>query len=650
MRGFIQNKLVTVSTTKLAAISVGISVVVTAILTSILSFLIMGRLSLELLVANTLIGIIVPLIVAPFVISLLKQATNWEQVSYELKKENIEQKRLEEEAEQKVRDLQAVNELAIECAATLPETDIIQLIAEKLRSITHAIGVGITLYEPARRILTIKHIAVSGQVLTIANQLVGFNLVGMETPVTPEMERHMISGTVESFEDLSDVSFGTVPKPVALLFKSTLGIGNFVALALSYGGKLVGTAIIALRKEQPTVDLDIYKTLAHVAAVSIQRKNAEEALRESENKFRTLIENLSEGILLLDEQGSIIEWNRAQEDIAGLLREQVIGKPIWEVQFQLTPEPQRTPEFYERMKQRARQILTSGESSNFNRPIIGPIQSGNGKVKHVLQTSFPIRSFNHYRIGSIMRDISSQVHAEAERNNLIAELKSKNTELEQFTYTVSHDLKAPIITIRGFLGMLEKDAFGGNMERLRKDIYRITEAAEKMQRLLNELLELSRIGRVIHPPRAIPFEQIVHDGLSSVHGRLAVNKVQVDIKQDLPIVFVDPTRINQVVQNLLDNSAKFMGEQPDPRIAIGTNGADTDGKPIFYVRDNGIGIAPQHVESVFRLFQKLNPYAEGTGIGLVVAKRIIEVHGGRIWVESEGLGKGTTVYFTLPVP
>jgi len=638
------------STVKLAAISVGISVVITALLTGIMSFVMLGRLSLELFLANSFIGIIVPLIVAPFVINLLKQATNYEQINRELSKENIERKRLEKEAEQKARDMQAVNELAIQCAAATPEMDILQLIAEKLRDITHALAVGITLYDPAKRILTTKHIAVSGQVLTVANQLVGFNLIGMENHVTPEMEEHMLTATVESFSDLSDVSFGAIPKSVALLIKNTLGIGNFVALALSYGGKLIGTAIIALRSEQSVVDLDVYKTLAHVSAVSIQRKDAEDALRENEVKFRTLIENLSEGILLLDEQGIVIEWNPAQASIAEMTREEVVGKSIWDIQFQLTPEGQRTPEFYEKMKQMSQQILASGEFTYFNRPVAGPIQSASGTIKHILQTSFPISSQNGYRIGSVMRDITSQEQAEVDRNNLIAELKSKNAELEQFTYTVSHDLKAPIVTIRGFLGLLEKDALSGKIELMKKDISRITNATEKMQRLLIELLELSRIGRVLNPPRQVPFEQIVRDALASVHGRLTAHGVTVDVKKDLPIVFVDQTRINQVVQNLLDNSAKFMGGQTNPRIEIGTEAMDKDGKPILYVKDNGIGIAAEYLNTVFGLFQKLDPAIDGTGIGLVLVKRIIEVHGGRIWIESQGLNHGTTVYFTLPVP
>lgn len=650
MRDFIQNKLVTVSTVKLTAISVAISVAITILLTGVVSSLIMGRLSVELLIANSLIGMIVPLIVAPFSINLFKQASNYEQTNRELSRENIERKRLEKEAEQKALNMQAVNELAIECAAATPETDIFKLVAEKLRDITNALGVAVTVYDPGTRSLITRHIAVSGQILTLANNMVGFNFLGMVSHVSPEMEEHMLTSVVDTLSDLSDISFGLITKPVAAAVKSAFGVGNFVGLALTNGGNLIGTAVIIQREGQPAMDNDVYKTLAHVSAVSIQRKNAEDALRENELKFRNLIENLSEGILLLDEHGAIIEWNPAQESISGLKREDVIGKSIWDIQFQLTPENRRTPEFYEQMKQGAQQILSSGEFRYFNRPITGPLQSAQGTVKHVLQITFPIRSSDHHRIGSIMHDVSSDMQAEADRNNLIAELKSKNTELEQFTYTVSHDLKAPLITIKGFLGLLEKDAFSGNIESIKKDISRIANATDKMQRLLNELLELSRIGRMVNPSKEVPFERIVQDTLVSVQGRLNVRNVEVHIKKDLPVVFVDQTRINQVVQNLLDNSAKFMGDQANPWIEIGTAGTDKDGKPILYVKDNGIGIATRHLDSVFGLFQKLDPFADGTGIGLVLVKRIIEVHGGRIWITSEGIGQGTTVYFTLPVP
>lgn len=231
------------------------------------------------------------------------------------------------------------------------------------------------------------------------------------------------------------------------------------------------------------------------------------------------------------------------------------------------------------------------------------------------------------------------------RTNLITELENKNAELERFTYTVSHDLKSPLFTIRGFLGYLEQDAISGNHERLKSDVQRIADATDKMQRLLNELLELSRVGRIKNDSIDVPFGELAQEAAELVHGRTVECGIDVQIAPDLPSVYVDRPRIVEVLQNLIDNAAKFMGKQPLPHIQIGQQGYE-NGKPVFYVRDNGIGIAPEHYERVFGLFNKLDPKTDGTGIGLALVRRIIEVHGGRIWVESD-LGQGSTFFFTL---
>lgn len=121
-----------------------------------------------------------------------------------------------------------------------------------------------------------------------------------------------------------------------------------------------------------------------------------------------------------------------------------------------------------------------------------------------------------------------------------------------------------------------------------------------------------------------------------------------DIAEGFPVVHVDRLRISEVVQNLVGNAVKFMGDQTRPTIEIGVQGTDTDGKPIFYVRDNGMGIDPKYHERIFGLFNRLDPDIEGTGIGLTLVKRIVDIHGGRIWVQSEP-GKGATFLFTLPI-
>jgi signal transduction histidine kinase len=244
------------------------------------------------------------------------------------------------------------------------------------------------------------------------------------------------------------------------------------------------------------------------------------------------------------------------------------------------------------------------------------------------------------------QELVERKRVEAEIRKINEELGSKNEELERFTYTVSHDLKAPLVTINGFLGYLEQDAQSGDTERLQSDIHRIQDATKKMQRLLNELLELSRVGRMVNPSETIPFTALAQDALDLVHGQLEKGGIAVELDPNLPAIYGDRQRLTEVLQNLIENAAKFMGEQPQPRIEIGQQGEE-DGKPVFFVRDNGIGIEPEYHERVFGLFEKLNTNTEGTGIGLALVKRIIEFHGGRIWVESEA-GKGTTFCFTLP--
>ena len=245
----------------------------------------------------------------------------------------------------------------------------------------------------------------------------------------------------------------------------------------------------------------------------------------------------------------------------------------------------------------------------------------------------------------LVEALEERVH---EREKLITELTAKNAELESFIYTVSHDLKSPLVTMKGFLGYLEQDAATGNMERLKGDTQRIANAVDKMQELLKDLLELSRIGRFINPLETIPFGELIRVALEIVQGQIEARGVTVQIQPNLPVVYGDRQRLIEALQNLLDNAAKYMGGQPQPLIEIGQRGEDAErGQQLFYVKDNGIGIAPEHRERVFGLFNKLDARSEGTGIGLALVRRIIEVHGGRIWVESEA-GMGSTFYFSLP--
>ena len=229
-----------------------------------------------------------------------------------------------------------------------------------------------------------------------------------------------------------------------------------------------------------------------------------------------------------------------------------------------------------------------------------------------------------------------------------AELEAKNAELERFAYSVSHDLKTPLITIMGFLGIAQGAITTGDREEAADALDRIAGAASSMADLLDDLLELSRIGRLVNPPEQVSFSAIVDEALHRVATQIADAGVAVDIAPGLPVVFGDRDRLIEVVQNLIDNAVKYSGNQPEARIQV--DGRKEGGEAILFVRDNGIGIDPRYQDRIFELFRQLDQTSSGTGIGLALVKRIVEEHNGRIWVESDGPGTGSTFWFTLPDP
>ena len=226
------------------------------------------------------------------------------------------------------------------------------------------------------------------------------------------------------------------------------------------------------------------------------------------------------------------------------------------------------------------------------------------------------------------------------------QLEQKVAELERFTYIVSHELKSPVVTMKGYLGSVEKDIQNNNFGRAQTDLTRISKATDQLHDTISDLLELSRIGHLIGQQTEIDSFRLIQDALDSVAAYIHSKHIVVNIGSDLPIIHGDRDRLREVFENLINNAAKYMGGQNNPVIEIGVRNRGDE--PFFFVKDNGIGIEPAYHSKVFGLFEKLDPTVEGTGIGLALVKRIIETHGGRIWVESEGVGKGSTFCFTIP--
>ncbi len=238
---------------------------------------------------------------------------------------------------------------------------------------------------------------------------------------------------------------------------------------------------------------------------------------------------------------------------------------------------------------------------------------------------------------------------EKQLQELLAELGVKNAELESFAYTVSHDLKTPVVTIEGFIGAL-RDDFGDVLPgTAHQYLSYMSDATRKMELLINDLLDLSRIGRLNEHRMEFNLGDAAHDALETLRPQIQSQSIAAIVQVDLPSVYGERKRIGQVMDNLLSNAVKYIGAtNPSPRIEVGCE--EHNGERVFFVRDNGIGIEEKYFDRVFQVFERL-PSAvkvgEGTGMGLAIVRKVIESHGGRIWLDSEP-GRGTTFYFTLP--
>jgi PAS domain S-box-containing protein len=227
---------------------------------------------------------------------------------------------------------------------------------------------------------------------------------------------------------------------------------------------------------------------------------------------------------------------------------------------------------------------------------------------------------------------------------LLGEISAKAEQLENFSHTVSHDLKTPLTAIGGFAEFLSKQLTEGNLDQARFCADRIVNNTRRMERRLDEILKLAKIGRIIEPSEEIDLKDLIEETLRMMAERFKDANIRVDMEAEFPKVVGDSMRLREVLENLLDNATRYIGNEPN-QISIGCRqqGPET----VFYVKDNGIGIDPRYFDSIFELFRRHVKMIEGNGVGLAITKGIIEAHGGRIWVESEGEGKGSCFCFTL---
>lgn len=366
-----------------------------------------------------------------------------------------------------------------------------------------------------------------------------------------------------------------------------------------------------------------------------ERKRAERALLLR----RFAVDTAMEAIFTIDTSGRVVDVNKTACERLEYSREELIG--LSTASFDVRFRQDQWPDHVEAIKRRGSLLIESEHRTRSGR--VFPVE---------ISIAYFEFEGDEY-LCTFVRDITERKQVEAEQilfrktlEEKNAALQDQNEELEEFAYSLSHDLKSPLVTAKNFLGGIERDLAAGNVERARGDLKRVHSAVDLMTSLLKEILKFSHLGSALGETSEISLDDLARQALMALSGEVAARGVEVKIQDRLPVVVGNSTQLYRVVQNLIGNAVKFMGDQPRPMIEIGRR--DGQDEVVIFFQDNGIGIEPRHQKKVFGLFDRLDSGVDGTGIGLALVKKIVRLHRGRVWVESAGKGQGTTVCITLP--
>ena len=395
-----------------------------------------------------------------------------------------------------------------------------------------------------------------------------------------------------------------------------------------------GTTLPALSHTSPIVQGDAVVGVRGVMIDISDLKRTEQALRESEERFRTLLKSLHEGVWALDKDDRTSFVNPRMAEMLGYAEDEMLGKTVFS--FSGAEWQKKTAEYMERRRQ--------GISEQIEAELL---RKDGGRVCASLETSPIFDNDGHYA-GSIagVQDITERKLGEERLKQTMAELDRSNKELEQFAYVTSHDLREPLRMMTSFAQSLEKRYKDRLDQTADEYIHFIVDGAARMQSLIDDILMYSRVSTRALPFDLVELEKVFLDVQANLTA--ALTETQAKVTHDpLPAILADASQMAQVLQNLVGNGLKFHreGEIPVVHVSARQEGPEW----VLSVQDNGIGMDPLLFGRLFNLFQRLNPQDKypGTGVGLAVTKKIVQRHGGRIWVESQP-GKGSTFYFSLP--
>jgi len=412
---------------------------------------------------------------------------------------------------------------------------------------------------------------------------------------------------------------------------------SYVGVTLwGHSGQPIGLIAVIGRQplENPKLAESILRLVAVRAADELERTQAEESLRNSEEHFRLVTENALDIITILEADGTIRYESLSIETVLGYKRKGLIGKHYSEL-----IHPDDLPDVMKTFNQ-----LIQDPGFILFLQVRCRHKDGSWRILELMANNL----LDNPAVKGIVvnsRDITERKKAEEGMKQLADELKRSNTDLQQFAYAAAHDLQEPLVGIAGFGKLLLKQYKGKHDAKADELITFINDGVKRMQNLIKDLLEYSRVGT--ERTKFKPIDSSMPLALALANLQRSIDENGVVVTYDtLPEVFADSSQLSMLFQNLIGNAIKFCGKtSPNVHISAERKGNEW----LFSVSDNGLGIDQSKAESIFIVFKRLYSKEEypGTGIGLAICKKIVERHGGRIWVESKP-GQGSTFFFTLP--